>query len=152
MKISADFQKNVDFVKQAIDQCPDYIINELKLKDGTRLLLLCIDNMVDSQILYDEVIPRIMDMTKETFTLDALPFARVKVDTTLDDALAGVATGGTFFLVEGMCRGFEVRVERLFGRTPMPSDTEKNLRGSRDSFVENINMNMAMLRTKVRCV
>ncbi len=149
MKISADFQKNVDFVKQAIDQCPDYIINELKLKDGTRLLLLCIDNMVDSQILYDEVIPRIMDMTKETFTLDALPFARVKVDTTLDDALAGVATGGTFFLVEGMCRGFEVRVERLFGRTPMPSDTEKNLRGSRDSFVENINMNMAMLRTKV---
>ncbi|MDO4542679.1 MAG: spore germination protein [Bacillota bacterium] len=149
MKISADFPKNVAYVKEAIDQCPDYIINELKLKDGTRLLLLCIDNMVDSQILYYEVIPRIMAMTKETFSLDILPFASVTVDTTLDDALAGVATGGTFFLLEGMRYGFEVRVEKLFGRTPEASETEKNLRGSRDSFVENINMNMAILRTKV---
>lgn len=149
MKISPDFNKNVEYVKKAIDQCPDYIINELKLKDGTGLLLLCIDNMVDSQILYDEVIPRIIALTKETFSLDILPFARIRIDTTLDDALAGVATGGTFFLVEGLNYGFEVRVERLFGRTPNSSETEKNLRGSRDSFVENINMNMAILRTKI---
>lgn len=149
MRISTDLEKNIAYIKKAIDQCPDYIINELKLKDGTNFLLLCVDNMVDSQILYDEVIPRIMTMSRDTFSLLNLPFARVKTDHTLDEALAGIATGGTFFLLDGMNYGFEVRVEKLFGRVPSASETEKNLRGARDSFVENINMNMAILRTKI---
>ncbi|MEG0999068.1 MAG: spore germination protein [Clostridiales bacterium] len=149
MKISADWQKNVDYIKEAIKFCPDYIINELKLKDGTRVLLLCIDNMVNSQILYDEVIPNVLAMDSKNFNLDTLPFAKVKIDTTLDEALAGVATGGTFFLLEGRCRGFEVRVEYVFGRFPAPSETEKNLRGAKDSFVENVNLNMAMMRNKI---
>lgn len=149
MKISTDFQKNVDYIKDAIHLCPDYIINELKRKDGTRVLFLCIDNMVNSQILYEEVIPRVLEADGETFSLDRMPFARVKIDTDLDEALSGVATGGTFFLLEGRSRGFQVRVEKLVGRNPESSESEKNLRGARDSFVENLNINLAIMRTKI---
>ena len=149
LKISSNFEENVQYFRDAAVDCSDYIINELKLKDGTKLLLLYIDNMVNTEILYLEVLPRILESDGEDFSLDRLPLADVKITTSLDDALTGVGTGGVFFLLENRLRGFQVRIEHLVGRTPESTDAEKNIRGARDSFVENIKINMAIMRTKI---
>lgn len=149
MKISSNFSENVAYIREAAVDCPDYIINELKLKDGTKLLLLYIDNMVNTEILYMEVLPRILESEGDDFTLERLPFGAVRITTSLDDALTGIGTGGIFFLLEDRNRGFQVRVEKLVGRLPQSTEVEKNIRGAKDSFVENLKINMAIMRTKI---
>ena len=149
MKISNDFSENVSYLRKAAVDCSDYIINELKRKDGSRVLLFYIDNMVNTEILYLEILPRLLDTTEADFELVRMPFADVKITTSLDDALMGVGTGGVFILPENKLRGFQIRIENLVGRGPESSDQEKNVRGARDSFVENIKINMAIMRTKI---
>lgn len=149
MKISSNFDENVAYLREAAVDCPDYIINELKLKDGTKLLLFFIDNMINTEVLYLRVLPQIMEARSDDFSLADMPFAAVTVTTTLDEALTGIGTGGVFFLLEGRSRGFQVRIEKLVGRSPAPTEAEKNLRGAKDSFVENLRINMAIMRTKI---
>lgn len=149
MNIHGNFDENIAFFKEAAVDCPDYIINSLKRKDGTRILLLYIDNMVNTEILYEEILPRILETDAEHFELDRLPFADVKPTDTLEKALEGIGTGGVFFLPEGMRKGFQIRIENLIGRSPEESDAEKNLRGTKDSFVENLKANIAIMRTKI---
>ncbi|MBQ4092633.1 MAG: spore germination protein [Firmicutes bacterium] len=149
MKISSNFDENVQYFREAAVDCPDYIINELKLKDGTKLLLFFIDNMVNTEVLYMRVLPKIMETDSKDFMLSDMPFAAVTITTTLEDALTGIGTGGVFFLLEGKTRGFQVRIEKLVGRLPSSTETEKNIRGAKDSFVENLRINMAIMRTKI---
>lgn len=149
MKISSNFDENVKYFREAAVDCPDYIINELKLKDGTKLLLFFIDNMVNTEVLYMRVLPRLLETDSKDFSLSDMPFAAVTVTTTLEDALTGIGTGGVFFLLENHTRGFQVRIEKLVGRLPNTTETEKNIRGAKDSFVENLRINMAIMRTKI---
>ena len=149
MRLSSDFQENVRRFRAAAVDCPDYIINELKLKDETKLLLFYVDNMIQTDILYLQVLPILLETSADELRLAKLPFADVTVTATVEDALNGVGTGGVFFLTEGKDHGFQVRIENLVGRGPESTDTEKNVRGAKDSFVENIRINMAIMRTKI---
>ncbi len=149
MRLSSDFQENVRRFRAAAVDCPDYIINELKLKDETKLLLFYVDNMIQTDILYLQVLPILLETSADDLRLAKLPFADVTVTATVEDALNGVGTGGVFFLTEGKDHGFQVRIENLVGRGPESTDTEKNVRGAKDSFVENIRINMAIMRTKI---
>lgn len=149
MKITGNWQKDTNYLKAAAVDCPDYIINPLKRKDGSRLLLCYIDNMVNTEILYQQILPRILATERTDFDLRRLPFADVKTVTTIDEALTGIGTGGVFFLTENSRYGFQVRIEHLMGRSPEGTDNEKNIRGARDSFVENLRANMAIMRTKI---
>ena len=149
MRLSSDFQENVRRFRAAAVDCPDYIINELKLKDETKLLLFYVDNMIQTDILYLQVLPILLETSADELRLAKLPFADVTVTATVEDALNGVGTGGVFFLTEGKDHGFQVRIENLVGRGPESTDTEKNVRGAKDSFVENIRINMAIMRAKI---
>ncbi len=149
MKFSEHFRDSLAYFQDAAADCPDYIINNLKMKDGTRLLLCYIDNMIQTDILYMRILPELLKMTARNFDLSKLPFGDVVITESVEDALSGIGTGGVFFLLEGKEYGFQVRIENLVGRTPESSDNEKNVRGARDSFVENLRINMAMMRTKI---
>ena len=94
MRLSSDFQENVRRFRAAAVDCPDYIINELKLKDETKLLLFYVDNMIQTDILYLQVLPILLETSADELRLAKLPFADVTVTATVEDALNGVGTGG----------------------------------------------------------
>ncbi|MGM9927669.1 MAG: spore germination protein [Bacillus sp. (in: firmicutes)] len=69
---------------------------------------------------------------------------------TLDELVDQVLSGLVVFLVEGESYGLVVDVRSYPGRTPSEPDTEKVVRGSRDGYVENIIVNTALTRRRVR--
>ena len=74
----------------------------------------------------------------------------VKSVQTLDEVVDQVLSGLVVFLVEGETYGLVVDVRSYPGRTPSEPDTEKVVRGSRDGFVENIIVNTALTRRRIR--
>ena len=64
----------------------------------------------------------------------------------VDQVLSGLIA----VVVEGAKDCFIVDVRSYPGRTPQEPDTEKVVRGSRDGFVENIIVNTALTRRRIR--
>jgi stage V sporulation protein AF len=69
---------------------------------------------------------------------------------TLDELVDLVLSGLIVVVVEGAAVALAVDVRSYPGRSPQEPDTEKVVRGSRDGFVENIILNTALTRRRIR--
>ncbi|WP_066060826.1 spore germination protein [Neobacillus soli] len=69
---------------------------------------------------------------------------------TLDKVVDQVLSGLIAIVIEGENTALVVDVRSYPGRTPQEPDTEKVVRGSRDGFVENIILNTALTRRRIR--
>ncbi|MGG3211176.1 spore germination protein [Geobacillus stearothermophilus] len=70
--------------------------------------------------------------------------------TSLDEAVDKLLSGLIIVLIEGESTGFAVDVRSYPGRQPQEPDTEKVVRGARDGYVENIIVNTALTRRRIR--
>jgi stage V sporulation protein AF len=68
------------------------------------------------------------------------------LDTVVDQVLSGLIA----VVMEGESTAFIIDVRSYPGRSPQEPDTEKVVRGARDGFVENIVMNTALTRRRIR--
>ncbi|HEY2421972.1 MAG TPA: spore germination protein [Neobacillus sp.] len=69
---------------------------------------------------------------------------------TLDELVDLVLSGQVAVVMEGERTALVVDVRNYPGRAPQEPDTEKVVRGSRDGFVENIILNTALTRRRIR--
>jgi stage V sporulation protein AF len=69
---------------------------------------------------------------------------------TMDEVVDQVLSGLVVVITEGEGIGLVVDVRSYPGRQPEEPDTEKVVRGSRDGFVENIIVNTALTRRRIR--
>ncbi|MEH6953361.1 spore germination protein [Neobacillus drentensis] len=74
----------------------------------------------------------------------------VEQATTLDYIVDKVLSGLVAVVMEGENTAFVIDVRSYPGRQPQEPDTEKVVRGSRDGFVENIILNTALTRRRIR--
>lgn len=68
------------------------------------------------------------------------------LDTVVDQVLSGLIA----VVMEGERTAFIIDVRSYPGRSPQEPDTEKVVRGARDGFVENIVLNTALTRRRIR--
>ncbi|WP_419881257.1 spore germination protein [Peribacillus sp. B-H-3] len=68
----------------------------------------------------------------------------------MEELIFQVLSGLIVILVDGSSKGLVVDVRSYPGRQPMEPDTEKVIRGSRDGYVENIILNTALTRRRIR--
>ncbi|WP_307473238.1 spore germination protein [Cytobacillus purgationiresistens] len=69
---------------------------------------------------------------------------------TIDELVDQVLSGLIVVVMEGENTGLVIDVRSYPGRTPQEPDTEKVIRGSRDGYVENIIVNTALTRRRIR--
>ncbi|MGP7816126.1 spore germination protein [Niallia sp. 01092] len=69
---------------------------------------------------------------------------------TMDELVDQVLSGLIVIVVNGYGIGLAIDVRSYPGRSPQEPDTEKVVRGSRDGFVENIIINTAITRRRIR--
>lgn len=68
----------------------------------------------------------------------------------LDEAVDNILSGLIVIFIEGYNKALAVDVRSYPGRQPEEPDTEKVVRGSRDGYVENIIVNTALTRRRIR--
>lgn len=74
----------------------------------------------------------------------------VSTITTIDEIVDQVLSGLMVVVIEGEDTALTVDVRSYPGRAPQEPDTEKVVRGARDGFVENIIVNTALTRRRIR--
>ena len=79
-----------------------------------------------------------------------IPHQSVQPVKTVEEMMDEVLSGLIAFVIEGEQEALIVDVRSYPGRQPQEPDTEKVVRGSRDGYVENIIVNTALTRRRIR--
>ncbi|MFP3720160.1 spore germination protein [Niallia circulans] len=89
---------------------------------------------------------------RDTFDIiqNQLVHQSVQVIEKMDELVDQVLSGLVAVVIEGYNHGLIIDVRSYPGRMPEEPDTEKVVRGSRDGFVENIIVNTAITRRRIR--
>lgn len=167
--MSDNKQKNKKPIPESLEEIEKYMEERIGLGVsfdlGIRKLqilrkgvnLYYVNGLTDSLIIVEliEELVQINDNEKQTNKLfeiieNRLVHPSVEKIKTLDELVDQVLSGLIVVVLEGETTAFVIDVRSYPGRTPQEPDTEKVIRGSRDGFVENIILNTALTRRRIR--
>lgn len=137
-------EKNFDIVSRLFEVC------------GKRACVYYIDGYVDDGTCskFFETLQAVDDEKKlenaTVFSRSCIPFGDIVTRTDLSDTCSDVLSGRTVLLVDGFEAAFCVDFRKYPQRSVSEPDKEKVMRGSKDSFVESLTMNAALLRRRIR--
>lgn len=109
---------------------------------------LFIMNLIKEVVNLNENHPKITDV--KSLIQNRLIHQQVSSIHSLDEATDKLLSGLIIILVEGETEGFAIDVRQYPGRSPEEPDTEKVVRGARDGYTENIIVNTALTRRRIR--
>ena len=122
-----------------------------------RIQLYYITGLVDSELVVDLMtqllllnsLPHPNDDVFQTIH-NRLVHQQVTVTDKVNDICTSVLSGLVAIIVDKDTQAFVVDVRSYPGRGPSEPDTEKTVRGSRDGYTENIIVNTALTRRRIR--
>ncbi len=142
--------------KVGLGESFDLGVRKLKLLEKD-VHIYFVNGLCDTNFIIElmEELVQINDHEKESDKLHSIIENRLvhqSVDPleTIDDLVDRVLSGLIAIVIEGEETGFIIDVRGYPGRSPEEPDTEKVVRGSRDGFVENIILNTALTRRRIR--
>lgn len=155
---STDIRENIIAARSrmAIKQSFDYIERELFF-GKSKVYMLAINGFTQTEVLQHIVADvqslsdgegKIRDL--ENFIDCKLGFAQVAYVEDWDALIKNLLSGQTILMIDGFDRAVSIDTRTYPLRSISEPDTEKVTRGAKDGFVENIIMNTALMRRRIR--
>ena len=156
--ISANIQENITKARSlmAIKQSFDYIERNLFF-GKTKVYMLAINGFTQTEVL-QHIVADVQSLSDgegeirdlETFIDCKLGFAQVAYVEDWEALIKNLLSGQTILIVDGFNRAVSIDTRTYPARSIAEPDTEKVTRGAKDGFVENIIMNTALMRRRIR--
>lgn len=156
--ISANIQENITKARSlmAIKQSFDYIERNLFF-GKTKVYMLAINGFTQTEVL-QHIVADVQSLSDgegeirdlETFIDCKLGFAQVAYVEDWEALIKNLLSGQTILIVDGFERAVSIDTRTYPVRSIAEPDTEKVTRGAKDGFVENIIMNTALMRRRIR--
>ncbi|KIQ94398.1 GerA spore germination protein [Anoxybacillus thermarum] len=156
--ISPKLNENEQFFKDAIGVGTSFDLGVRKLNIlKTDVHLYYCNGLCDTQYIIEllEMLVQVNDRERQSAKLpeiieNRLVHQQVNPVKSLDEAVDFLLTGLILLFIDGETKAFAVDVRSYPGRSPEEPDTEKVVRGARDGYVENIVVNTALTRRRIR--
>lgn len=156
--ISSKLSENERFFKDAIGVGTSFDLGVRKLHIlKTDVHLYYCNGLCDTQYIIEllEMLVQINDRERQSAKLleiieNRIVHQQVNPVKSLDEAVDFLLTGLILLFIDGETQAFAVDVRSYPGRSPEEPDTEKVVRGARDGYVENIIINTALTRRRIR--
>jgi len=157
-KIDKNLDKNVNFLKDllGVSESFDVIFREYKV--GRKRVASFSLNSMTNDILLSNVIEDLIVCVQDDLTINPaeklfysrVSHSQVKLTDNMNDALVSILSAEMVFFVDGSDQAIVIDARQYPARMPSESNIEKVTRGSRDSFVETLVFNTALIRRRLR--
>lgn len=164
--LSADLKTNLARLKEIFKDCSDIIYREFLLaqREDIRLALVYADGLVDKNQLSEQIMRALtLDLPAAAPGADiskarayhlikerSLCVHQVKETDRLEDVIEAVLSGDTVLLVDGHATAIINGARGWESRKVSEPETEVAVRGPRESFVETLRTNTALIRRKIK--
>ncbi|HZG87739.1 spore germination protein [Paenibacillus sp.] len=151
--------RNVEAVREAFSNCDDVVFRMLESENGTKACLVYIAGLAETKELSEHALRPFLDgavsaggngSAASRLNEHLLSVAAASVAETLDAVIAEVTEGGAALLVDGIAEAIALRVPGATRRAVQESTTEVSIRGPKESFTEDIQVNTSLLRLKIK--
>ncbi len=157
--LSASLEKNLENIRTMTGGTSDLIIKRGRVCGNDLAVILC-EGMTSSSTLAALVYEKLNDLEgagnlppnefmERLFTAYLVAEEQLEIKN-LGDLCLKMESGFAIILTEGCARCTAIGVQGYKSRGIEAPDTENDLRGSREGFVEVIRTNMAMIRRRVK--
>jgi stage V sporulation protein AF len=158
IKINKKLENNLQIIKDRLGYGVsfDIGIREMCFADRDLAIVYC-NGLTDNEILV-QILRELSQLERSDLAPQPYKelfhhyFTHVQVEAvkTIDEAVDFVLTGLFVFFIDGIDEAIVIDARRYPNRSPEEPDTEKVVRGARDGFTENIVVNTALTRRRIR--
>ncbi|RIX50329.1 spore germination protein [Paenibacillus nanensis] len=156
--LSVKLEDNKSRLEHIFTGCSDIVFRPIKLNADTDALIVYTEGIVESQLINDHVLHPLMhyfqakDMSAEPKTLDQawISLSQAELTSQLGDVVYAVLTSSAVVLIEGYAQAAMYSVKGGTRRGVEEPTTEAVVRGPREGFTENLRVNTALLRFKIK--
>jgi spore germination protein len=155
--INENIAENEQFLKHIFQNCSDIMFREITIHGQTKLLLVYVDGMIDMHLITSSVLKPLMynglpqglgtiDSVAQMLEQEHFSILQSKKFSNIGDITDQILKGNVAVLADGENTALLASVAYFETRSVEESANEASLRGSRESFTENLRTNTTMLR------
>lgn len=156
--ISTDIDENINYLKNLLGVGESFDIVFREYKVGRKRAASFSVNAMTNDVLLTNVLQDMFTLKSEELTINTLQklfytritHTQVKLVDNLPDAITSLLSGEVLMFLQGEASVIVIDARSYPARMPSESSIEKVTRGSRDSFVETLAFNTALIRRRLR--
>lgn len=165
--LQTKLQDNIKIVKDTLGGSSDTIIREIRIGKGgvIKAGIIYTDGLSDAPSIQNFILESLMLDIKNTeveseLTLNpqlmstlkdfAMTVGEVKDVTNFEELLNALLSGDVIFLIDGYSNGLIIGNKHWVDRGVTESSTQTVIRGPREAFSENLRVNTALVRRKIK--
>ena len=155
---------NLSVIKQRLQNGTDVVFREFTIAIAAfpNAVLTYIDGILKPETINITILKPLMfefnEQARESGQADllkvikdvALPNSKITTANLMQDLIDGILAGNTALIVDGFSEGLLIDTKGWEARGVEEPDTEVVVRGPREGFTENIGVNTALLRRKIK--
>lgn len=158
VKVSPNYQVNLDYCKKLKGKNVDVLIREFSLADGRRSFVVLVDGMCNKNSAEQNLILPAMKLNISGSIHKMTPLEQlnkiilnteVSEQPSLSQGYISALTGDLFLCIEGLTSGFVIGLRSIASRSVSPSETAGSIIGPHEAFTENLRTNTALLRRRI---
>lgn len=165
--LKTNLHENIQKIKKSLGKSADIIIREIKIgKEGSiQAGVIYTDGLTDTPSLQNFILETLMldlkgiELQRKHFPDQnlvsalkdvAMTVGEIKDLTTFDVLFTGVLSGDTVILIDGYAQGLIISNKQWVERGVTEPSSQTVVRGPREGFSENIRVNTALVRRKLK--
>ena len=153
-RFSGDLMQDSHYLKQLYSYPTniDFMLREFTIYAmEKRVALFYIPSMTDTKIIEEEIIKPLITTNQVIEDVTSMISASaISVEKEVKTAIKELNRGETLLLLEGETRAYIINTSKVEGRSVEKPQNETTLLGPKESFIESANVNISLIRKKIR--
>ena len=137
----------LDNVLKRINNCPDLVIKNLNINNND-VTLLFFETLTDTSNINDFLLKYLSYINDKNINYKLIPNFSLNEIYTIDEIVTNIFNGFVVIFINNKYYALEFR--RVLDSGITKSDNEKTIRGPKDSFSENYQTNVGLIRKRIR--
>ena len=160
----------VDVLKKELSNSDDLIVKEISLFGNKKISIVCIDGLINSLVLDQNVIKPLINLKKESLKNKEIkgekistsaifrkiedgivPHIEMEIEKDMDKIISSILAGSACVFISGVHNKAAVFDVKGYEKRTISEPTNENIiKGSKESFNETLRDNTAILRRRIR--
>ncbi|TQR19917.1 spore germination protein [Psychrobacillus vulpis] len=166
-ELKTNLQENIQIIKDSLGKSSDIIIREIRIgkEETIKAGIIYTDGLTDTDSLQNFILETLMLDIKGTELQKkvspeqnlisvlkdfAMTVGEIKELTNFEELFSGLLSGDTILLIDGYAQGLIISNRQWVERGVTESTAQMVVRGPREGFSENLRVNTALVRRKIK--
>jgi len=169
-KAIKDGKITLENVQSELSNSDDLIVKEITLYGNKKINIVCIDGLINSLILDQNVIKPLISLKDKTIKEKELydkkistsemfrkiedgiiPHIEMKIETKMENVVSGILSGGACVILTGIENKVAIFDVKGFEKRAISEPANENIiKGSKESFNETLRDNTSMIRRRIK--